>query len=106
MRGKHTLKFGGGYQHQQINVLQGIATNGFFVFAPFPVTDAFASFLTGQPVVFLQGIGDFSRNIRGNNANGYVQDTYKVALAIHDQCRTALRVARAVHRNSKSGIAV
>ena len=79
VHGKHALKFGGGYQHQQINVLQGIATNGFFVFAPFPVTDAFASFLTGQPVVFLQGIGDFSRNIRGNNANGYVQDTYKVA---------------------------
>ena len=78
VRGKHTLKFGGGYQHQQINVLQGIATNGFFVFEPFPVTDAFASFLTGQPVVFLQGIGDFSRGIRGNNSNLYVQDTYKV----------------------------
>src|SRR6185437_7224735 len=78
VHGKHELKFGGGYQHQQINVLQGIATNGFFVFVPFPVTDAFASFLTGQPVVFLQGIGDFSRGIRGNNANWYVQDTYKV----------------------------
>ncbi|MGH9585854.1 MAG: carboxypeptidase regulatory-like domain-containing protein [Acidobacteriaceae bacterium] len=78
VRGKHTLKFGGGYQHQEINVLQGIATNGFFVFAPFPVTDAFASFLTGQPVVFLQGIGSFSRGIRGNSANLYAQDTYKV----------------------------
>jgi hypothetical protein len=78
VRGNHELKFGGGYQHQQINVLQGIATNGFFVFVPFPVTDAFASFLTGQPVVFLQGIGDFSRGIRGNNANWYLQDTYKV----------------------------
>jgi predicted heme/steroid binding protein len=78
VHGKHQLKFGGGYQHQQINVLQGIATNGFFVFEPFPITDAFASFLTGQAVVFLQGIGDFSRNIRGNNANAYVQDTYKV----------------------------
>ena len=78
VRGKHDLKFGGGYQHQGINVMQGIATNGFFVFAPFPVTDAFASFLTGQPVVFLQGIGNFSRHIRGNSANGYVQDTFKV----------------------------
>jgi hypothetical protein len=77
VRGKHELKFGGGYQRQQINVLQGIATNGFFVFVPFPVTDAFASFLVGQPIVFLQGIGDFSRGIRGNNANAYVQDTYK-----------------------------
>jgi outer membrane receptor protein involved in Fe transport len=78
VHGKHELKFGGGYQHQGINVLQGIATNGFFVFAPFPVTDAFASFLTGQPVVFLQGIGDFSRGIRGESANWYAQDTYKV----------------------------
>ncbi len=78
VRGKHELKFGGGYQRQQINVLQGIATNGFFVFVPFPVTDAFASFLVGQPIVFLQGIGDFSRGIRGNNGYGYVQDTYKV----------------------------
>ncbi len=78
VRGKHELKFGGGYQHQYINVLQGIATNGFFVFVPFPVTDAFASFLVGQPVVFLQGIGNFSRGIRGNNANWYVQDTYKM----------------------------
>jgi hypothetical protein len=78
VRGKHEMKFGGGYQHQGINVMQGIATNGFFVFVPFPVTDAFASFLVGQPIVFLQGIGDFSRGIRGNNANWYVQDTYKV----------------------------
>ena len=79
VRGKHAFKFGGGYQYQQINVTQGIATNGFFVFAPFPVTDAFASFLSGEPVVFLQGIGDFSRHIRGNKLNGYVQDTYKVS---------------------------
>ena len=78
VRGKHEMKFGGGYQRQGINVMQGIATNGFFVFVPFPVTDAFASFLVGQPIVFLQGIGDFSRGIRGNNANWYVQDTYKV----------------------------
>jgi predicted heme/steroid binding protein len=78
VHGRHELKFGGGYERQEINALQGIATNGFFVFSPFPITDAFASFLTGQPVVFLQGIGDFSRGIRGNNANGYAQDTYKV----------------------------
>ncbi|MGZ4788064.1 MAG: outer membrane beta-barrel protein, partial [Terriglobales bacterium] len=79
VRGKHELKFGGGYQRQQINILQGIATNGFFVFAPFPVTNAFASFLFGQPVFFLQGRGDFSRGIRGNNLNAYAQDTYKIS---------------------------
>jgi outer membrane receptor protein involved in Fe transport len=79
VHGRHELKFGGGYQHLQINVLQGIATNGFFVFVPFPVvTNAFASFLFGQPIFFLQGRGDFARGIRGNSLNGYAQDTYRV----------------------------
>ncbi len=79
VHGRHDLKFGGGYEHTQINVLQGIATNGFFVFAPFPVVpNAFASFLFGAPVFFLQGRGDFSRGIRGNSLNGYAQDTYRV----------------------------
>jgi hypothetical protein len=78
VRGAHEIKFGGGYQHLQVNALQGIATNGFFVFAGFPVTDAFASFLYGVPVVFLQGRGDFNRGIRGNALNGYAQDTYKL----------------------------
>ncbi len=82
VHGSHNLKFGGAYEHMGINVLQGIATNGFFVFVPFPVTDAFASFLWGQPVVFLQGRGDFSRGIRGWSLNGYAQDTYKVTRRI------------------------
>src|SRR5207237_8959575 len=74
VRGRHEFKFGGGYQHSQFNVLQGIATNGFFVFVPFPVVpDEFASFLFGQPVFFLQGRGDFSRGIRGNSLNGEAQ---------------------------------
>jgi outer membrane receptor protein involved in Fe transport len=77
VRGRHELKFGGGFQHQHINMLQGIATNGFFVFAPFPISDAFACFMIGQPVVFLQGRGDFARGINGKALNGYVQDTYK-----------------------------
>jgi len=79
VRGKHELKLGGGFQHLHVNVLQGIATNGFFVFAPFPLTDAFASFLVGQPVFFLQGRGDFSRGINGKSLNSYLQDTYRVS---------------------------
>jgi Carboxypeptidase regulatory-like domain/TonB dependent receptor len=77
VRGRHELKFGGGYQHLHVNALQGIATNGFFVVVPFPLTDAFASFLVSQPVFFLQGRGDFSRGINGKSLNGYVQDTFK-----------------------------
>jgi outer membrane receptor protein involved in Fe transport len=75
---RHELKFGGGYRRDQINALQGIGTNGFFVFAGFPYSDGFASFLSGNPVVFLQGGGDFSREIRDRALNLYGQDTYKV----------------------------
>ncbi|HEX3121190.1 MAG TPA: TonB-dependent receptor, partial [Candidatus Acidoferrum sp.] len=77
IHGRHEFKFGGGYGHDQINVLFGIATNGFFVFAPAPINDAFASFLIGQPVLFLQGGGDPSRGLRGNNFNLYAQDSFK-----------------------------
>jgi hypothetical protein len=77
--GRHELKFGGGYRRDQINALQGIATNGFFVFSTFPFSDGFASFLSGAPVVFLQGGGDFAREIRDRAINAYAQDTYKVS---------------------------
>lgn len=79
VRGRHELKFGGGFEHIHVNMLQGIATNGFFVFAPFPnVPNAFASFMFGQPVFFLQGRGDFARGINGHSFHAYAQDTYKV----------------------------
>ncbi len=79
VHGKHDVKVGGGYQRDGINILQGIASNGFFVFACFPASDAFASFLLGQPVVFLQGGGDFFRALRTDNYYLYGQDSYKVS---------------------------
>ena len=78
VHGRHQLKFGGGYQYDQINVTQGIATNGFFVFSTFPISNSFASFLFGQPVFFLQGGGDFTRGLRGHAFNLYMQDTWRV----------------------------
>src|SRR6202522_4535911 len=78
IHGRHELKFGGGYRRDQINALQGIASNGFFVFADFPYSDGFASFLSGNPVVFLQGGGNFAREIRDRALDAYGQDTYKV----------------------------
>ncbi len=82
--GRHELKFGGGYRRDQINGLQGIATNGFFVFAGIPsqasflYNDGFANYLSANPVVFLQGGGDFGREIRDRAVNAFVQDNYKV----------------------------
>lgn len=41
----HSLKFGGELRHNQVNAVQVIAPNAFFVFAPsFPTNDAFANF--------------------------------------------------------------
>ena len=79
VHGRHELKFGGGYRRDQINALQGIASNGFFVFSNFPYSDGFASFLSGDPVVFLQGGGNFAREIRDRALDAYGQDTYKVS---------------------------
>ena len=84
IHGPHEFKFGGGYRRDQMNALQGIATNGFFVFAGIPsqanflYNDGFANFLSGNPVVFLQGGGNFNREIRDRALDAYGQDTYKV----------------------------
>jgi hypothetical protein len=77
-RGRHSLKFGADLTREQINVLFGIATNGFFVFAPFPASDSYASFLLGQSVQFFQGGGQFDRGLRKWVAAGYAQDEYRV----------------------------
>jgi hypothetical protein len=77
-RGRHNLKFGADPTREQINVLFGIATNGFFVFAPFPASDSFASFLLGQSVQFFQGGGEFDRGLRKWVAAGYAQDEFRL----------------------------
>lgn len=79
IHGRHDVKFGGGFRKDQINTLFGIASNGFFVFSEFPYSNAFASFLAGQPVFFLQGGGDPSRHVRAKESNLFAQDTYKVS---------------------------
>lgn len=77
-RGAHNFKLGAELDRQQINVLFGIATNGFFVFAPFPVSDPFGSFLLGQSVQFFQGGGEFDRGLRKWIGAGYAQDEWRI----------------------------
>ena len=77
-RGRHSFKFGGEFTRTQIILLFGIATNGFFVFAPFPFSDSFASFLTGQSVTFFQGGGQFDRALRNIMVAGYAQDEWRI----------------------------
>jgi hypothetical protein len=76
--GAHSFKLGVELRRTQINMSEGIASNGFFVFAPFPASDAFASFLLGFPVVFFQGGGDMNRGLRNVDFAAYGQDEWRV----------------------------
>jgi hypothetical protein len=63
---------------ENANISQGIAANGFFVFALFPTNSSFANFLIGFPVVFFQGGGDFQRGLRSFEVSAYAQDQWHV----------------------------
>lgn len=77
-RGRHSLKVGGEFRRTVIDARYGIASNGFFVFAPFPASDPYANFLTGNPVVFFQAGGDLARTMRNFDLAGFVQDEWRV----------------------------
>ncbi|MFN7994024.1 MAG: TonB-dependent receptor [Bryobacteraceae bacterium] len=76
--GAHSFRLGGDFRRNQVNMTEGIASNGFFVFAPFPASDSFASFLLGFPVVFFQGGGDMNRGLRNIDFAVYAQDEWRV----------------------------
>lgn len=76
--GSHSLKVGGDFMRNQINMTEGIASNGFFVFAPFPASDPFASFLLGAPVVFFQGGGDMNRGLRNIDVGVFAHDEWRI----------------------------
>ena len=78
MTGAHSFRAGVEFRRNQINMTEGIASNGFFVFAPFPLSDSFASFLFGFPVVFFQGGGDMNRGLRNIDFAAYGQDEWRV----------------------------
>ena len=76
--GSHNFRAGVDFRRNQINMTEGIASNGFFVFAPFPLSDSFASFLFGFPVVFFQAGGDMNRGLRNIDFAAYGQDEWRV----------------------------
>ncbi len=77
LRGNHGIKVGGEFRRNQLNLFQSIAPNAFFIFASsFPTNDAFANLLLGSPVVFYQGLGDFTRYVRNWGAGFYFQDEW------------------------------
>ena len=79
IRGRHQWKLGAEYRRTQIDAQQGIASNGFFVFVGFPMSNAIANLLLGAPVVFLQAGGELPRDLRNHDFSGYAQDEFKVS---------------------------
>jgi Carboxypeptidase regulatory-like domain len=76
--GNYSIKVGGEFTRNQLNLFQSIAPNAFFIFAStFPTNDAFANLLLGSPVVFYQGRGDFTRYVRNWGAGFYYQDEWR-----------------------------
>jgi hypothetical protein len=75
--GNHAIKVGGEFRRNQLNLFQSIAPNAFFIFAAtYPTNDAFANLLLGAPVVFYQGLGDFTRYVRNWGTAVYYQDEW------------------------------
>jgi TonB dependent receptor len=84
-RGKHTMKFGGGFSAFQDNQVFDFFVNGNFDFlgtldgtTPFGAGDPFANFLVGIPDFFFQAPAAPS-NIRGKTTYVFGQDEWHVA---------------------------
>jgi hypothetical protein len=79
VKSNHLVKVGGEYRRTNIDLFQAIAPNSFFVFAgTFPTNNAVANLLLGAPVVFYQGLGDFSRDLSVWQGSLYAQDEWRL----------------------------
>jgi len=63
IRGRHQWKIGAEYRRNQIDAQQGIASNGFFVFVGFPMSNAIANLLLGCSSCILQAGGELPRDL-------------------------------------------
>ena len=79
VHGRHQFKIGAEYRRNLVDAQQGIASNGFYVFVPFPMSNAIAGLLIGAPVVFLQAGGELPRGLRSHDFSVYGQDEYKMS---------------------------
>ncbi len=77
--GKHVTSAGGQFRRTQINGYQANFASGTFSFTTQGYTNnALANFELGQPDIFTQAGGDFSRALRGWELGAYAQDEYRL----------------------------
>ena len=101
-RGAHSFRVGGGFPAQSDQHDGGIASNGFFVFAPFPLSDSFASFLFGFPWCFFRRGGDMNRGLRNIDFARVRPGRMAGDAAADHQLRIALGSEHALYRYPKS----
>lgn len=77
--GAHQASAGVDFGQDTASGYLAIAPNGFYVFSNFPYSIPFANFLAGDPVVFMQGGGDLSRQMLGRSIHAYAQDKWQLS---------------------------
>jgi len=77
-KGLHSIRFGGEFRRSQVNVNTGNFSSGNFDFAGLITGNAFADYLFGAPLYFLQAEGDAVRNLRASSYALFAQDSYRI----------------------------
>jgi hypothetical protein len=78
--GKHVTSYGGQFRRTQINGYQSNFASGTFSFTVQGYTNnSLANFLLGEPDIFTQAGGDFTRDLRGWELGSYAQDEYRIS---------------------------
>jgi hypothetical protein len=79
-QGKHVTSYGGQFRRTQINGYQSNFASGTFSFTVQGYTNnSMANFLLGEPDIFTQAGGDFTRDLRGWELGSYAQDEYRIS---------------------------
>ena len=79
-QGKHVTSFGSQFRRTQLNGYQANFASGTFSFTTQGYTNnSLANFLLGEPDIFTQAGGDFTRDLRGWELGAYAQDEYHIS---------------------------
>ncbi len=73
IKGRHSVKFGGDYKHNESNLRYDAYTQGQLIYSSYDL------FMNGYPTLSILGSGDPYRNIRSNDFSLFFQDDWRVS---------------------------
>jgi Carboxypeptidase regulatory-like domain len=79
IHGRHSLKFGADIRRYQLNGNIPSAFNGAYFFSGAVTGNAFADFLLGKPLFFIQGGGNAALAMRASSYNFFAEDAISVS---------------------------